>query len=131
MHEHVPDRLTRHKQSAGADQDEARNPLGMAYRELGSDPAADAMPDQIEILQSERVENLEIMEDHVIDVAAVRQLVATSASGMRGCDDPCCFAEAPVKRLKVGGDAVHISEAMKIDERVALAGLEHSNFAAA
>src|SRR3954454_7684015 len=98
MHEHVPDRLTRHKQSAGAHQDEARNPLGMAYRELGSDPAADAMPDQIEILQSERVENLEIMEDPVSDAPAVRQLVATSASGMRGCDDPCCFAEAPVKR---------------------------------
>ena len=70
MHEDVADRRARHEQPAGADQAQAPHPLGVAHGQLGGDPAADAVADQIETRQPERVEDLEVMEDDVVDAVA-------------------------------------------------------------
>ena len=103
----------------------------MAHRQFGGDPAADAMADQIETLEPERVEQLEIVEDHVVDVITVAELVAAGAARMRGRDHPRGPGEAVVKRLQVGRDAVHVGEAVQIDERFAAAALDHRQLAAA
>ena len=42
-------------------------PLGAADRDLGGDPAAEAVPDQVNIAQVERLQHVEIEERHVAD----------------------------------------------------------------
>ena len=122
MHEDVADRLARHEQPAGADQRQPRHPLGMPHRELGGDPAADAMADEIEARQPERVEQFEIVEDDVVDGAGV-ELVRAVAAGMRGRDHAGVLRQPLMERHEVAGDAVHVGEAVQIDERRAAAGL--------
>ena len=95
MHEHVADRLARYEQPAGADQDQPRDPLGMTHRQLGGDPAADAMTDQIETLQPERVEDLEVMEQDVVDAAAVG---SSSLRAHPGCAGAITRAALPSRR---------------------------------
>jgi len=70
------------------------------------------------------------MENHVIDTAAVLQFIAARASRMSRRDYPGMFAQIPVKRLKLGSHAVHIGEAVQVNERVTVASLEYRNFAA-
>ena len=60
------------------------HPFGVAHRQLGGDPAADAVADQIEALQPQRVEDFEIMEDDIVDAVAFGELVAPAQPGWAG-----------------------------------------------
>ena len=70
------------------------HPLRMAHRQFGRDPAADAMADQIEMREPERIEHFEIVEHHIVDAAAVGELVAAGAARMRRRDHPCGLRRA-------------------------------------
>src|SRR5262245_31670303 len=59
MHEHIRDWIARHEQPAGSDQSEPCNTLRVAHRNLGRDPSADAMADEIESRQPERIKDFE------------------------------------------------------------------------
>src|SRR5262245_10183824 len=130
VHEHVADRLARHKQAAGSDQDEPRYLLRMTDGKLGCDPAANAVADEIKALQRERVEDFEIMEHDVVDAAAV-ELIAASAARMRRRDDPGDLGEPLMEGLEIAGNAVYIGKAVEIDKRRAGACFQHRNLAAA
>src|SRR5262249_4829585 len=130
VHEHVADRRARYEQPASADQCKARDHLGMTHRELGRDPAADAMANEVEARESKGVEHSEIMEHDVVDPAADK-LVRASAAGVGGRDHAGGLHQSPMERLEVTGDAVHVGKAVQIDERRTGTGLEHRNPAAA
>ena len=123
MHEDVADRRARHKQSAGADQAQAPHPFGIAHRQLGGDPATDAVADQIEALQAQGVEDLEVMEDDILDAVAFGELVALRAAGMGGAITRAGGAEPQVKGLETSGHAVHVGKAVEVNQRLALPAL--------
>ena len=102
----------------------------MAHRNLGGDPAADAMADQVEAGQIERVEQFEIVEDHVVDGGGV-ELVGAIAAGMRGRDDLAVLRQPLMERHEIAGDAMHVGEAVQINQRRAAAGLGDGDLAPA
>src|SRR5262249_29464249 len=120
----------RDEQPAGADEREARHPLRVPHRKLRRDPAAGAVADEIESRQSKRIEQFEIMENHIVDAVAL-ELVAAGAAWMCGRDHPRALRESLVERLEVAGHAMHVGEAMQVEERRAAPGLEHRDLAAA
>src|SRR5262249_11153567 len=88
------------------------------------------MADKVEARESKCVEHFQIMERDVVDAAAV-ELVRASAAGVGGRDHAGGLGQSPVERLEVAGDAVHVGEAVEIDQGRAGAGLEHRNPTAA
>src|SRR6266511_4477394 len=78
------------------DQRQPPHPFGMTHGQFGGDPAADAMTDEIESVEPERIEQLEIVKHHVLDAAGVAELVAAGAARMRGHDHPRDLGEARV-----------------------------------
>jgi hypothetical protein len=102
----------------------------MAHGEFGGNPTARAMADKVETPQPKRIQNLEIMENDVLDTAAVRKFVAAGASRMGRRDHPGGFAQLLVKGLEVSGDAMNVGETMQIDERRAFARFNHVNLSA-
>ena len=81
-----------------------RHPFGMARRNLGRDPAADAMADQVEARQVERVEEFEIVEDHVVDGGGV-ELVGAIAAGMRRRDHVAVLRQPLMERHEISATA--------------------------
>ena len=100
------------------DQGQAPHPFGITHGQLGGDPTADAMADQIEAGQPKRVEDLEIMEDDVVDAVALAELVALRATGMGWRDHPRRRAEPQVEGLKIARHPMHVGEAVEIDQRL-------------
>ena len=66
-HEQIADRRAGHEQSRCPQQRERAHLLAMAHRDLGRDPAADRRADQVEIGQTERIDDLQIVEDEIVD----------------------------------------------------------------
>ena len=70
----------------------------MARGDLGGDPAADAVADEVELVELQGVEDFEIVKDHVFDDIDVFVLVALGAAGMGRRDDASAFRQLFVKR---------------------------------
>src|SRR5262245_39094558 len=130
MHEHVADRLARHEQPAGADRRQPCNTFWMPHRQLGGNPAADAMAGELKAMQAGGVEQLEIVEDDVVDSRGL-QLVRAIAAGMRGREHARIPRQPLMEWQEITGDSMHVGEAMQIDERRSVTRLGDSNLASA
>ena len=89
------------------------------------------MAGEIELFQAERVERLEHGEDHVFGLPAIDEVARAVDAGKRDGDDAAMFREPFVKRLQFAHGRVNVGEAVKIDQRIAGAGLDHRDLAAA
>src|SRR6266508_2908637 len=126
-HENVGNWMLRHKEPSGADQRKRAHALRDPYRDLGRDPAADRGSGEVKFADVQRIEQLQIVEHHVLDVVDLLILFASAAAGMRGRDDADLGSEWAMERQPIAAAAVDIGETMEIDERFAGPGLRHGH----
>jgi hypothetical protein len=98
---------------------QAPHPFGVAHGQLGGDPAADAVADQIEAGQAQGVEDLEVMEDDILDAVAFASSSLCAQPGWAGAITRAAVAEPQVEGLKFAGHPVHVGKAVEIDQRLA------------
>ena len=101
-----------------------RYALGMAHRELGRDPAADAGTGDVDLVETERIHRLDIAEGEIVHGLDVVVLVRAGAAGMRRRDHGAkALRERVVERQESRRRAVHVGEAVQIEERRTVSGL--------
>ena len=91
----------------------------MANGDLRGDPAADAMPNKIELFEAERVKQLKIMENGVFNAVRAGKIVRAVAARMRGRNDAHVLRKALVKGHQVAFHAMNVCKAMQIYGRFA------------
>ena len=89
----------------------------MAHRELGGEPAADAMPDQREAIELQGVEHLAQVKQKVVDPVALQEIARAVAAGMRRRDQPVLLRQPLMERQQFRRHAVDVGEAVQIDQR--------------
>ena len=87
------------------------------------------MTDEIELLQSERVERLQQCKSHVVDAPPVGQIAGAIDPRQRDGDHSSMFRQSFVKSLQLADGAMHVGKAVQIDERLARASFQHGDFA--
>ncbi len=105
------------EQPGGADQRQPRHPLRVADGVFGGEPAADAMADQREAVELQRVEQLVIVKQEILDAVALQEIAGAVAAGVRRRDQPVLLRQPLVERLQVAGDAMDVGKAVQIDQR--------------
>ncbi len=74
----------RHMDAGGADQRQRREPVGVADRKLGGDPAAERRPDEMDAVEIELLEEVEIEVGEVVDgIEPVRRIAVVEARMLR------------------------------------------------
>ena len=98
-HEYVPDQRAWDEQAGSADQHELADFFRMTHRKLGGDPAADASCRSDRTASDfERIEDFEIVKNHVFDGVDVSVLVGARAAGVRRRDHARALRKCFVKR---------------------------------
>src|SRR5262249_49392794 len=111
--EQVPERLLLDPQPRRCRDPQFLDPLRPAYRKLRRDPAAQAHPAKDHLLQTEGVEEFEIVKGHVLDGVYAVETAALAETGVRRHVDgellrPRLVEGQPHRRLAEG--AVQVDE---------------------
>ena len=92
------------------------DPLGMSHGVLGRDPSTDAMADEREAVEPQRVEHLAVVKQEVFDPVALPEFGRAVAGGMRGRDQPASLRQSLMERQQVALDAMDIRKPVQIDQ---------------
>src|SRR2546423_4613984 len=82
----------------GCDQRERGETRAIAHRQLGGDPAAEGVTDEMHALSVETVEHIEVVHGHVGDIADPPRVCRSAETGMLRSDDPVRAGELLEKR---------------------------------
>ena len=107
--------------AGGREQRQRREPRAVAHGELGRDPAAERMADQVHALDAQAVEHVEVIHRHVLHVADPGRVVGLAEAGMLG-NEQLVFAGQSVEERKV---ARKPAGAVQEHHRLAAASAEH------
>ncbi len=78
-------------------------------------PAADACTCQVELVETQRDYDLQIVKDEVLNGIYFIVFLRLSTAWMGWCDYPHALEESFVKRHPAFSDTVNVSEAMKVE----------------
>ena len=101
------------------DQDEAIQPVGVAHRQLGREPAAQRQTDDVDTVQLERVQHVQRVEHQVLDRLDRIEALGRAESRVNREEDPAARGQEVVDRHPPEG-----AGAVEIEEGPAAAGLE-------
>ena len=91
MHENIADEFALDEEARCANEAQAPDLFGMADGDFGRDPATGTMADEIELLEFERIEDLEPVEDHVLDRCSLGQFAAAVDTRKCRSDQPAAL----------------------------------------
>ena len=100
----------------------------MTYRKFSGNPTSYAMTNQIESINLQMIEELQVVENKIINIIAVKFLSAIAA-WMCWRNHAATFGQRTMEGKETFSNAMHVSKSMQIQERRTFSFLDHIDYA--
>ena len=123
--EEVDERLAGHVEAGGRDQREALDPSRVVDRDIRGDPASDREADEVEAVETQRVGEVSVVEDEIVEAHAPLGRLGLAEAGMLGRDEVDGSGHLLVERQPHARAAGAVQEDRGLPDTLAAVGHAH------